>query len=141
MAGRGSEWVFGKYLLLQIPSAFAVGATLYAASRWWILPEALAIGLLVAWVLFELALFPVVRVAYESGPVNATDALVGRRGIATEDLDPEGYVRVGAELWRAVLAGGFASLRAGEGVRVQRVRDLTLVVEPHEAPRSYTPSR
>jgi membrane-bound ClpP family serine protease len=46
-------------------------------------------------------------------------------------LAPEqtGYVRVGAELWRAQLCGG-ERVAKGAAVRVTEVRDLTLQVEP-----------
>ena len=58
-------------------------------------------------------------------------ALLGALGVAQEDLAPEqiGYVRVGAELWRAQLCQG-ESVAKGAAVRVTEVRDLTLQVEP-----------
>jgi membrane protein implicated in regulation of membrane protease activity len=55
---------------------------------------------------------------------------VGQRVLAEEGLAPDGYVRIGAELWRAELAGGSAA--RGAVLRVVAVRGLTLVVEPEE---------
>ena len=57
--------------------------------------------------------------------------MLGALGVAQEDLAPEqtGYVRVGAELWRAQLCGG-ECVAKGAAVRVTEVRDLTLQVEP-----------
>ena len=53
----------------------------------------------------------------------------GPHGRARERLDPSGYVRIGAELWRAELAPGCAAIEAGARVRVREVRGLTLIVE------------
>lgn len=55
------------------------------------------------------------------------EALVGRTGVATGDLWPEGQVKVGGELWRARCEGG---CEAGTTVVVRAVEGLTLVVEP-----------
>ncbi len=57
------------------------------------------------------------------------EALVGRSGIATSDLWPEGQVRLNGELWRARCEGGCGP---GTKVVVQRIDGLTLVVRPAE---------
>jgi membrane protein implicated in regulation of membrane protease activity len=100
--------------------------------RWTELTPMLAGLLFVLWVIKDLAMFPVTRIAYEpqSGG-QGEEALLGSLGVAQEDLAPEqaGYVRVGAELWRAQLCGD-ESVAKGTTVRVTEVRDLTLWVEP-----------
>jgi len=53
--------------------------------------------------------------------------MVGLVGEALEDLDPEGQVKVGGEIWRARAARPVA---AGTRVRVRAVRGLVLEVEP-----------
>jgi membrane-bound serine protease (ClpP class) len=55
------------------------------------------------------------------------EALVGKIGVASTDLWPEGQVKVGGELWRARCAGG---CDAGTSVVVRAVEGLTLVVDP-----------
>jgi membrane protein implicated in regulation of membrane protease activity len=55
------------------------------------------------------------------------DALVGKVGVATSALWPEGQVRVNGEIWRARCAGG---CDAGTKVVVRSVEGLTLVVDP-----------
>jgi len=55
------------------------------------------------------------------------DALVGAVATARDRLDPEGYVRIGHELWRARVRGG--AVEKGGAVRLLEVRGLTLVVE------------
>ena len=55
------------------------------------------------------------------------EALVGKQGVASSDLWPEGQVKIGGEIWQARCAGG---CDAGTGVVVRAVEGLTLVVDP-----------
>jgi membrane-bound serine protease (ClpP class) len=82
----------------------------------------------------------VVRMAWAGHrrPVVAgREAMVGARGRVAEWRDGEGQVVVQGERWRAVSP---APLRAGQAVRVARLRDLTLEVEPAEPPTPPTPT-
>jgi membrane-bound serine protease (ClpP class) len=54
--------------------------------------------------------------------------MVGMGGRGVEDLDPEGWIHVHGEKWRAESAGG-ERIGAGERVRVVGVRGLVLLVE------------
>jgi membrane protein implicated in regulation of membrane protease activity len=101
---------------------------LAAAVAWWDLPRTAAALLFGVWVLKDLALFPVLRIAYEPRSGGGFAELAGARAIAREPLAPLGYVRIGGELWRAEAASGFVP--RGAPVRVVAVRGLTLVVEP-----------
>jgi membrane protein implicated in regulation of membrane protease activity len=122
--------VVGKYLLLQIPGMIGAALALAAAVHYWDLSPALAAGLFAAWVLKDVVMFPFVRVAYESGPADATETVVGARVVAREVLDPVGYVRLGSELWRAELPPDHPPAPQGAWLRVRAVRGLTLLVEP-----------
>jgi membrane protein implicated in regulation of membrane protease activity len=55
------------------------------------------------------------------------EALVGKVGVVTADLWPEGQVKVDGEIWRARCAGGCDT---GTSVVVRSVDGLTLVVDP-----------
>lgn len=55
------------------------------------------------------------------------EALVGKTGVATDDLWPVGQVKVNGELWRARCKGG---CDAGTAVVVRAVDGLTLEVDP-----------
>jgi membrane protein implicated in regulation of membrane protease activity len=124
--------VFARYLVLQIPGQFIAAVTLVMLVRWTELTPMLAGLLFVLWVIKDLAMFPVTRIAYEpQGGGQGADALLGALGVAQQDLAPEqtGYVRVGAELWRAELCGD-ESVVKGAMVRVTEVCDLTLRVVP-----------
>ena len=126
-----SAAVFARYLLFQLPGCVVAAAVLAGLVHWEHLSSAVAYVLFGVWVVGEIALFPFLRVGYETGGTRGgAEALVGALGVAQEDLDPEGYVRMGAERWRAVVASECAPVAAGAEVRVREVRQLTLVVEP-----------
>lgn len=55
------------------------------------------------------------------------ESLVGKTGIASSDLWPEGQVRIAGELWKARCDGG---CDVGTRVVVRSVEGLTLVVDP-----------
>ena len=120
---------FVRYVALETP-----GWVLGAVVAWWlaakvgVAPWLAALG----WALLvikDFALYPWLRDAYAAGNPDAAALLVGRTGHARERIDPSGYVRVGAELWRAELAPGCAAVDPGARVRVLAVRGLTLIVE------------
>lgn len=54
------------------------------------------------------------------------EALVGKAGVASTDLWPEGQVKIGGEIWQARCDGG---CDAGTKVVVRAVEGLTLVVD------------
>ena len=120
---------FVRYVALQVP-----GWVVAACAAWWLVawvglaPWLGGLGFSL-FVIKDLALYPWVRDAYAVGDPAAAALLVGRTGTARARLDPSGYVRVGAELWRAELAPGCAAIEAGARVRVREVQGLTLIVE------------
>ena len=124
----GTLRVFGRYLVFQVPGWIIVGATLMAAIRWWKLAEIVAGLLMALFVTKALVLFPFVRKAYEPSSGEGVRALVGCSAIARDALTPSGYVRVGSELWRAVLREG-GSAPAGSELRVVALSGLTLIVD------------
>jgi membrane protein implicated in regulation of membrane protease activity len=124
----GSLRVFGRYLVFQVPGWVIVGGALMAAVHWWQLSERVAWLILGLFVTKDLALFPVVRKAYEPGDGRHVRDLVGHGARARDALAPAGYVRVGSELWRAELREG-GEAPAGSALRVVEVRGLTLIVD------------
>jgi membrane-bound serine protease (ClpP class) len=63
--------------------------------------------------------------------------LVGRVASVERDLEPEGFMLLDGELWRARVRGGVSSVRAGGRVRVTGARGCVLEVERfgHEVER------
>jgi membrane-bound ClpP family serine protease len=66
--------------------------------------------------------------ALDKKPMISPD--VGSRGRATTPLTPEGYVRVGSELWKASSTNSV--IAAGEEVTIVGVKGLTLLVTSSE---------
>lgn len=122
--------VLAKYLLFQLPGMALAGIALVLLVRVWSLSPRTALLLFVFWVIKDFAMYPLLRSAYAGSRHDAGEALVGARGTARERLDPAGYVRVGAELWRAEVSREHAPVESGAAVRVRAVRNLTLHVEP-----------
>ena len=127
--------VFARYLAFEAPSWVLLLVVLIVLVRVWDLSTGLAAFVLALWVVKDLALFPVLRIAYEpAGGSGGAENLIGAIGTVSAALDPEGWVRIGAERWRARLALDQAPVPAGARVRVTRVDGLLLRVEPAQAP-------
>jgi membrane-bound ClpP family serine protease len=120
---------FIRYVLLEIPGWVVAAALLLLLERIGEIHTGTALLLFGAWVVKDFLLYPVLRVGYMPSSPDGSGSLVGAVGTARERLAPNGYVRVGSELWQAELASGQAPVEAGERVRVLAVRGLTLRVE------------
>ena len=69
-----------------------------------------------------------IRLSRRARPaIGGAETLVGAQGVAVSACRPEGQVRVGGELWRAVCPDG---VDAGEPVVVEGLTGLTLRVRP-----------
>jgi membrane-bound serine protease (ClpP class) len=78
---------------------------------------------------FTVAVRAAMRLRHQPPVTGGIERLLGATGAVVGDgLHPEGVVRVAAEEWRAVAAGG-AQIPAGERVRVTAVDGLELTVE------------
>jgi membrane protein implicated in regulation of membrane protease activity len=125
--------VLRRYLLFQLPGWLFVGAGVFSARQWWGLSIEWALVIAAAWVAKDVVLFPIVRRAYEPDG-SAPHGPIGAHGIADTAIDPEGWVRIGPERWRARRApAGAGPIPAGAAVRIVGLRGHELVVEP-EAP-------
>lgn len=65
--------------------------------------------------------------ALRQRPVTGREAMVGAAGEAVNDLDPEGLVKVGGELW---VAEAPEPIRRGAQVRVTEVSGAKVKVRP-----------
>lgn len=132
--GMWSARVIRKYVLLQLPGMAGFVIFLIILQRWVDFPWWL-FWVAVAALAFKDALFyPFVWRAYAA----PEPPFQGETGIATERLDPSGYIRIRGELWRALLSEANTPVEKGRPVRVLRVEGLTLVVRPVDAPPTST---
>ena len=60
-------------------------------------------------------------------PVSGKDALIGNKGEAANEMDPEGMVNVNGAQWRAISLSG--KINKGENIIVKEIKELTLYVE------------
>jgi membrane protein implicated in regulation of membrane protease activity len=128
-AGSKSRTI-ARYTLFQIPDLILLSLGLAAAVRWWGLPVFAAYGLVAFWIAKDVIMYPILRVAYESGGSGGVDGIRGALGVVTQPLVPSGYVRLGSELWKAELVSGSGVVSVGSAIRVIELRGLTLIVEP-----------
>ena len=113
-----------------MPGWIIAAAVLGSLWNWRILPQWLALLGFGAWVLKDICLYPFVRTAYQTGSKTGPQALVGARGVATNDLAPEGFVRVRGELWRAVANPTDQMICSGTAVQILAAEGMTLRVRP-----------
>jgi membrane protein implicated in regulation of membrane protease activity len=118
----------GAVSLFQIPDTALLILILIALRHWIDLPAWIMWGLIVVWVVKDIILFPFVWRAYDSMAPKGVYSLIGRRGVAEEQLAPTGYVRVSNELWKVEVIGGRV-IEKGETVRIRGIRGLILLVE------------
>lgn len=124
-----------RYLLVQIPDIILVGLGLAALHEWAGLQTWAALAVLGAWIAKDVAFYPLVRSAFQLGESEwvGVRRMIGARGIVTRDVAPEGWVRVGSELWRARSVGSDTHFAVGEQVRVREVRGMTVLIETDSA--------
>jgi membrane protein implicated in regulation of membrane protease activity len=122
---------FVRYLLLQLPGVLALLLGLVVARRWIDISTSVVIAVTAAWVAKDLALYPLLRRAYEVDPRNELEKLLGAEATVTTPLQPGGLVTRRGVLWRAEAAPGEPlPVPPGSRVRIERHRGLVLVVRP-----------
>ena len=127
--------IYARYLVFQLPGMFFAGLVLTVLVRWEQITPPLAWVLFGLWVLKDVVMFPVTRVAYEAphrphGP----EGLLGEEAVAQDSLAEQGSGRTGwilvrGELWRAQTREGTAPVAKGDRVRVVDAHERVLVVE------------
>jgi membrane-bound serine protease (ClpP class) len=114
---------------LQVAGMFFVEGSGQIDPRWYlILPSVLAV------LFFFLLAMPTVQRARFSTQTIGREGLIGERGVALADFDPDGVVEVRGARWRAT-AHREAGLSAGSDVLVAGVDGMFLEVEPAPAER------
>lgn len=121
--------VVRRYVLIQLLGFVAFVGFLILLRIWIGIPVWLLIVLCVLWIAKDVALFPFVWQAYDWGSGQKTSPMVGMEGYALSELDPEGYVEVRGERWKAQRKPGENQLRTGDKIRVVDMAGLKLIVE------------
>jgi membrane protein implicated in regulation of membrane protease activity len=92
----------------------------------------LAWSLIVLWLLKDVVLYPFLWRAYEGKLSDDLNPLIGAIAIAQQRLDPDGYVQVRGELWKAELKQGCRPVEKDGKVRICAIHGLILLVEPEQ---------
>ncbi len=108
--------VYLRYTLLQLPAVVIIACILLIVRYYLDLNIFVSFGILAAWIIKDIIMFPFVWRSYDSGKSESAQGMNGMVGVVTRRLSPEGYVRVRGELWRAVLVDDGT---AEEGVEIQ----------------------
>lgn len=114
------------HLLLLLP---VVGLGLFFVLPW---PAALGVNAVLAATALGIAI-PAMR-ALRQPIVTGREALVGQVAVAVSDIEGEGLVRYGGELWTAT-ANGIRILK-GTRVRIRAVEGVKLTIAPTEGERA-----
>lgn len=119
---------FMKYMALQLPGWVLVGLSLsWLWPRMGWNPWIAGIGYAV-FVLKDFLLYPFLRSTFEMEEPTGGTLLIGTTGVAQESLDPDGYVAVEGERWKAEVVTGAGRIPRGTTVRVEGAAGLTLRV-------------
>jgi membrane-bound serine protease (ClpP class) len=124
-----------RYALAQVPGWIGLAIALLVARIWIDWPPWVAVAAAALWLAKDLIGYRIARHAFEATPANASSRLVGARCTAVRTLDPEGWVRLGGELWRAEIEPGSGPVAPGTTLRIAEVRGLVLRVEPWQESR------
>ena len=119
-----------RYLLFQIPGWILAILLLGAAQHWLGLPIPAAAALFLLFVAKDFLIYPYVRKAYEQDSRTGAELLIGCVGVTKQPLDPEGYVMVNGELWRAVADPPGEVIPKDRQVMIHAVSGLTVMVTP-----------
>ena len=116
-----------RYWLFQVPGLALTCGVAAVASIWFGLPIWACGVILVLWIVKDALLYPLLKNSYETNVPTGSERLIGSTGVVTQRLNPEGYIKVGAELWQARSS---AVIDTGESVTVERSEAMILIVEP-----------
>ena len=132
--GPWSFTIIARYSLLQLPAAILLALIVLGVDQFWInLPPWFIWGIVGAWVLKDAVLYPFFWRAYTPEYRDQRLSMIGRSGLAIEPINPEGYVRVQGELWKATAAAGQQPIQKGQTIFVTGIQGLRLtVVSPSE---------
>ena len=119
-----------RYTACQLPGLIIVVLLLLLLRQWLGLSLTTLAALVAAWVLKDVVMFFYAWSAYDRRDRPIAGKLIGETGVAVDDIDPDGYVRIGGELWQA--RSRRAPIGKGEPIRVIASEGIRLIVEKEE---------
>jgi membrane protein implicated in regulation of membrane protease activity len=129
---RNKIWnrkIIKRYTLFQIPGLIIIILLLIMSYYWSGLPTWLMWTLLGVWLVKDVFLYPYLWRAYDPDTIPVENSMVGLTGVAMERLDPEGYVEVGGEVWKARTDKTSHIIEKGSKIKILSENGLLLVVK------------
>ena len=124
---------FRRYIIFHIPEWMLAGCVVAGLAVWTEIPR-LWLGLGAAVILIkDLVLFPYVKSSYETVSHDPAHDLIGGSARVVVSLDPDGWVELRHERWRARVEGEGSVVESGCRVRVCALQGQTLVVRREDA--------
>ena len=94
------------------------------------IPLPFLIALMIAWAIVAIIIYWMGSRALGRKPAVGPEAIVGSKGRVVSPLEPEGLIKIGAELWRAKSSG--ERIDVGKEVTVVEQDCTMLVVRPSD---------
>ena len=99
----------------------------FAVPLFWIFPFTTALPLYLFVLGISLFLYFKIFQAMRQEAKTGQEAMLGKKGLVVEDIDPEGKIQYANEIWDATARG--SHLLQGEQVKIRGIRGLVLQVE------------
>ncbi len=119
-----------RYALFQIPEILLLLLVLYGLHHWFSVPLWMLGMILGIWIIKDFILFFFIWRAYEIPESGRDPRLEGAVGVTIEALDPQGYVEINGELWKAQ-SKNKQPIPARQKVAVVDHKGLLLIVQVH----------
>lgn len=129
-SGRWSLATILKYALFQLPEIAVIAVVFVFLEEWKVVSAKVAYGLIAAWIIKDVLLYPFLWKAYDFRNAKETNPIIGQVGFVKERLAPAGLISVRGELWKARIGDTAPPVEKGKHVRVVSIDGLTLTVEP-----------
>lgn len=119
-----------RYWLFQIPGLAVAGVVSYILYEWNKISMSTALFIIAVWLVKDIILYPLTVKSYDTASIKTgIQRYVGKQGLAHQALDPEGYILIQTERWKAISLSG-DPIPKGTEVIVEKAADMRLYVIP-----------
>ncbi len=130
---KWSPKILLRYALLQLPGIILFGAIVVLSYYVTFLPSWLAWTVSGIWIVKDIIFYPMVWQAYDPDRQKDQNSMIGKTCMTKEKLNPEGYVEVNGESWKALAENTSFPIGEGQKVIITRIEGLKLIVKPVES--------
>jgi len=121
-----------RYSLFQIPSLIIVILVVFTVHHWYTLNNAVILIIILLWIVKDIAVFPFVWKAYSEKDHDKLSSILKQQGVAIDDINPKGFVKINGEIWQAELVDPHVPITKGQVIEVVEITKLKLKVRKHQ---------